>query len=266
MDWPEYQRHSDAPHRFTRWHLMQLLGLLEQGLAADAAKGPAPEALASYLGDAQPLQAALRVALASSPLPRPPDFRGGSALDMLALDFSTWLIRDAQALLRWASEQQVRTPDTERRGLGGFAEAWADYALTVSTTTAGQTTMSTPTERVQALIDGFNRNDIDAVLACFAEDAIYHNMPMEPLQGLDAIRAALAAFMDSASEIDWQVRASAEAGNKVLNERLDRFLIGGQWLELPVMGTFEVASDRITHWRDYFDLADFQQQMAKIAG
>jgi limonene-1,2-epoxide hydrolase len=266
VDWPEYQRRSDAPHRFTRWHLTQLLELLEQGLTADAAQRPGSEALTSYLGDAQPLQAALRAALASPPLPQPRDFRGGPALDMLALDFGPRLIGDAQALLRWASEQAVRTPDTAPRGLGGFAEAWADYARTLSSTTAGPATMSTPTERVQALIDGFNRNDIDAVLACFAEDAIYHNMPMEPLQGLAAIRAGLAAFMDSASEIDWQVRSSAEVGNKVLNERLDRFLIGGQWLELPVMGTFEVANDRITHWRDYFDLADFQQQMAQIAG
>ena len=126
--------------------------------------------------------------------------------------------------------------------------------------------MSDPTARVQALIDAWNANDLEGVLACFAPDAIYHNIPMEPLQGHDAIRAGLQAFMAGASEIDWQVLSSASAGNKVLNERLDRFLINGTWLEMPVMGTFEVENDRITHWRDYFDLVTFQQQMAAIAG
>lgn len=265
MDWPEYQRLSDAPHRFTRWHLSQLLALLDRGLADDSVAGPTTAGpLARYLKDPQPLQRALRAALATAPLPQPDGFRGGAGLDMLALAFSPRLIGDAQALLRWAGEQQVRTAATERRGLGGFAEAWADYARAVSITSEGPFPMSTPSERVQALIDGFNGNDIDAVLACFATDAIYHNIPMEPLQGHDAIRAGLAAFMGSASAIDWQVRSSAELGNKVLNERLDRFLIGGQWLEIPVMGTFEVENDRITHWRDYFDLATFQQQMAQI--
>lgn len=126
--------------------------------------------------------------------------------------------------------------------------------------------MSDPTARVQALIDAWNANDLEGVLACFAPDAIYHNMPMEPLQGTEAIRAGLQAFMAGASEIDWQVISSASAGNRVLNERLDRFHINGTWLEMPVMGTFEVENDLITHWRDYFDLATFQQQMAAIAG
>lgn len=126
--------------------------------------------------------------------------------------------------------------------------------------------MSDPTARVQALIDAWNANDLEGVLACFAPDAIYHNMPMEPLQGTEAIRAGLQAFMAGASEIDWQVISSASAGNRVLNERLDRFYINGTWLEMPVMGTFEVENDLITHWRDYFDLATFQQQMAAIAG
>ena len=49
-----------------------------------------------------------------------------------------------------------------------------------------------------------------------------------------------------------------------MTERVDKFRINGQWLELPVMGTFEIRNGKIAKWRDYFDLEQFQGQMAKI--
>ncbi|MEM9879804.1 MAG: limonene-1,2-epoxide hydrolase family protein, partial [Pseudomonadota bacterium] len=54
----------------------------------------------------------------------------------------------------------------------------------------------------------------------------------------------------------------AENGNVVMTERIDRFaLASGAHIELPVMGIFEVEGDKITAWRDYFDLAQFSAQM-----
>jgi limonene-1,2-epoxide hydrolase len=50
-----------------------------------------------------------------------------------------------------------------------------------------------------------------------------------------------------------------------MTERTDRFLINGQELALPVMGAFEIKDGKIAKWRDYFDLAQFQTQMAKIS-
>jgi len=52
----------------------------------------------------------------------------------------------------------------------------------------------------------------------------------------------------------------------VLNERLDRFKLAKGWLELPVMGAFEVVDGKIACWRDYFDMADFQRQLAAHQG
>jgi limonene-1,2-epoxide hydrolase len=46
-----------------------------------------------------------------------------------------------------------------------------------------------------------------------------------------------------------------------MNERLDRFEMGGRWVEIAVAGVWEVAGGRITLWRDYFDLAMFTRQM-----
>ena len=126
----------------------------------------------------------------------------------------------------------------------------------------------TDAERIVAsFIEAWNARDLEGILAHFAPDAVYHNIPMEPLTGIAAIREGLEGFVGMATNIDWQVHASADAGDgRVLNERLDRFEIGGRWLEIPVMGIFEILDGRIIAWRDYFDLAQFQKQLAEIGG
>jgi limonene-1,2-epoxide hydrolase len=120
---------------------------------------------------------------------------------------------------------------------------------------------------VADFIDAFNAIDVDRVMAHFDEGAVYHNMPMAAVSGTEAIRGVIEGFTGLATEIDWQVlHAASPAPGVVLNERVDRFLIQGQWLELPVMGTFELAGGRITAWRDYFDLPTFQKRLAEIQG
>lgn len=123
--------------------------------------------------------------------------------------------------------------------------------------------MSSNAALVRDLIDAFNANDVDRVLGFFAADAVYHNIPVQPVTGTAAIRAVLVGFMGMASEIDWVLRHLAETQDGVvLTERLDRFLVRGRWIELPVMGAFEVRDGRITAWRDYFDMKQFQDQLA----
>jgi limonene-1,2-epoxide hydrolase len=46
-----------------------------------------------------------------------------------------------------------------------------------------------------------------------------------------------------------------------MNERTDRFLLKGEWVDLPVAGVFEVRDGRITLWRDYFDLPTIMNKM-----
>ena len=60
------------------------------------------------------------------------------------------------------------------------------------------------------------------------------------------------------------VHASAEnaVAGLIMNERTDRFRIGGKWVEIRVMGVFELRDGKIQAWRDYFDMAQFQQSLA----
>ena len=96
----------------------------------------------------------------------------------------------------------------------------------------------------------------------FTEDALYHNMPVAPVTGTEAIRGVLQGFMGMSSEVDWVLHAIAEnADGQVLTERTDRFKVGEGWVELPVMGIFELAGGKISSWKDYFDMQQFQSQL-----
>lgn len=122
---------------------------------------------------------------------------------------------------------------------------------------------TTNQDRVLAFIELWNRRDLDGLLAAMAPDCVYHNIPWAPLVGHAAIREGLSLFVADAAEIDWRVLHIAQgADGLVLTERLDRFLLAGQWLEMPVMGIFQLRDGLITHWRDYFDSAQFQAAMA----
>jgi limonene-1,2-epoxide hydrolase len=116
---------------------------------------------------------------------------------------------------------------------------------------------------VRSFLAACNANDLERILSFFADDALYHNVPVAPVRGVAAIRAVLQGFLSLASEVDWVVHHLAESPDGVvLTERTDRFRVQGRWIELPVMGSFVVRDGRIAEWRDYFDMKQFQDQLA----
>lgn len=118
-----------------------------------------------------------------------------------------------------------------------------------------------PIDVVRRFLDAWNANDLEAVVALLADDVVYHNLPVEPIRGREAVRAYLHG-KGGFDWVDWKLHAIAESGNTVLTERSDDFGIGGVDVSLPVMGAFEVQAGLITAWRDYFDLATYRRQLA----
>jgi limonene-1,2-epoxide hydrolase len=107
----------------------------------------------------------------------------------------------------------------------------------------------------------WSKGDLDAIVEFFAEDAVYHNIPVDPVTGRDAIRATIEGFTGGVESIEFRVLNMAASGSVVLTERIDVFTWPSKSIELPVMGTFEVSGDKITAWRDYFDLNQFMSQL-----
>lgn len=115
---------------------------------------------------------------------------------------------------------------------------------------------------VTAFVAAWNRVDLEAVCAMLAEDVFYHNIPMDPIIGKQAATAFFTNF-PTFEACDWQVHQQVAAGNIVMNERTDRFCFNGVWIGFPVSGVFEIRDGKIAAWRDYFDLAMFEREMAK---
>jgi limonene-1,2-epoxide hydrolase len=116
-------------------------------------------------------------------------------------------------------------------------------------------------ETVRGFCDAFSRRDPGEILDFFTEDAVYHNMPMPPVQGKAGIKTVLDMFLKPAESVEFIVLKIAEGNDgAVLTERLDKFALGGKNIELPVMGVFELTDGKIAAWRDYFDMAAWTRQ------
>jgi limonene-1,2-epoxide hydrolase len=119
----------------------------------------------------------------------------------------------------------------------------------------------TPVEIVRRFCAVWSNVDPDEIAEFFTDDAVYHNIPMDPLTGRDTIKSFIAGFAGGAEQIDFRVRNIVADGDVVLTERVDVFVMPNGKVELPVMGTFEVRDGKIAAWRDYFDMKQFMDQM-----
>lgn len=120
---------------------------------------------------------------------------------------------------------------------------------------------SDPLTLVTTFCAAWARLNVDEIVGYFADDAVYHNIPLDPVTGRDDIRTFIEGFTGGVDSVDFEVRHAVADGNLVMTERVDHFHTGDKVISLPVMGTFEVEGGAITAWRDYFDLNQFMTQM-----
>ena len=124
--------------------------------------------------------------------------------------------------------------------------------------------MATDAEKVVTeFCNAWPRKNIDELLGFFTDDAVYHNIPLEPAKGKAAIKAVINTLvLPGVKSLHFNVLHSAGNGNVVFNERVDVFdLDNGKTISLPVAGVFEVTGSKISAWRDYFDVATYTKQM-----
>lgn len=125
---------------------------------------------------------------------------------------------------------------------------------------------ATPIEIVQAFLMHLNSGRIDQGMDMLAQDVFYHNVPLEPMYGREAVRAFAREFgMGSRLRVDWRTVSIAANGATVLTERVDEFIAAdGRKISIPLMGSFVVRNGAIAEWRDYFDLRELERQMATL--
>jgi limonene-1,2-epoxide hydrolase len=176
----------------------------------------------------------------------------------------------------------------EKRQILGRRERWAPEHLNVAVGGAGivsaaglalmgaqwsdtkidhrRSQMESPIEVVRRFCAAWSDNIGAAELAAFfTDDAVYHNIPLAPVTGREAIANNIASFIRPGApgieSIQFRVINIAANGPVVMTERVDVFKLPDKSFELPVMGTFEVSDGKISAWRDYFDMNQFTRRM-----
>jgi limonene-1,2-epoxide hydrolase len=119
-----------------------------------------------------------------------------------------------------------------------------------------------PLEVVTQFCAAWSKLDIDEITGYFREDAVYHNIPVDPVVGRDNIREMIVGFTAGWDRVEFEVRRAVADGDVVLTERVDHFISPERRVSLPVMGTFELDGGLIKAWRDYFDLNQFMSQLS----
>ena len=121
--------------------------------------------------------------------------------------------------------------------------------------------MPEPIDVVQSFCDQWAKGDLDALIEYFTDDAVYHNIPVAPVTGKEAIHQTIAGFTTGVKQVSFRVLQIAATDDVVLTERVDVFDFGTKTIELPVSGTFELRDGKIAAWRDYFDMNMFVSQL-----
>ena len=122
--------------------------------------------------------------------------------------------------------------------------------------------MSDAIDLIRQFCDEFAKgSSVDEIVAYFTDDAVYHNIPVEPAVGPEAIRVVFSMFTTGVERMEFKIRNIVGEGDVVLTERVDVFVLPNVTIELPVMGTFEVRDGKIAKWRDYFDLNQYMSQL-----
>ena len=119
---------------------------------------------------------------------------------------------------------------------------------------------NTPDEIIRSFCDKW-ANETQEIISYFDKNAIYHNIPMTPANGLDEIRSFIEGFFQQLNPLTLRYSIKA-SGDTVMNERIDTLVIGDVTTKLPVAGIFKVHGGKITEWRDYFDMGQFTAGMA----
>nr|4R9L_A Chain A, Limonene-1,2-epoxide hydrolase [Rhodococcus erythropolis]4R9L_B Chain B, Limonene-1,2-epoxide hydrolase [Rhodococcus erythropolis]4R9L_C Chain C, Limonene-1,2-epoxide hydrolase [Rhodococcus erythropolis] len=121
---------------------------------------------------------------------------------------------------------------------------------------------STPDEKiVLEFMDALTSNDAAKLIEYFAEDTMYQNMPLPPAYGRDAVEQTLAGLFKVMSIDAVCVFHICSCKGLVFTERVDvlRALPTGKSYNLSILGVFQLTDGKITGWRDYFDLREFEE-------
>ena len=132
----------------------------------------------------------------------------------------------------------------------------ANTALAVS---GDEQILSRNEQLTRGFFAAWERADADAIVAAFAEDGIYHNVPYKPISGSEKIHRAITGILKIGENMTFDISKMVVAGDTVVTERVDGWTHEGERKGLPVLGILEFNdAGKISSLREYFDVKAFE--------
>jgi limonene-1,2-epoxide hydrolase len=120
-----------------------------------------------------------------------------------------------------------------------------------------------PETTVRSLLrtmENLSEDSLVQLLSYFTEDAVWHNVPVEPAVGRAAIEAVFRLLAPVSEGLTIEIKNIVAQGSTVVVERVDTHVGDGKKIVIPVCGVFEIRDGLISAWRDYFDMRTWRKQ------
>lgn len=114
---------------------------------------------------------------------------------------------------------------------------------------------------VMSMVDAWNTEDWDRVVALFTEDGVLHSMMVEPIKGREALSARISHIGEGIDSITLNIKHIGVIDDVVFIERVDEFVYKGHAGSVPVVGALEVEGGHIKEWREYYDRQELLEAM-----
>jgi steroid delta-isomerase-like uncharacterized protein len=113
---------------------------------------------------------------------------------------------------------------------------------------------------VRGFETAFNRQDVDALLACFTERATYRDNFYGEHAGKDSLRSMFQRMFREGHDYHWSMDAVVESPATATAEWTFAYVVSeavprsaGRKIRFNGMSVFELEAGRIARYREYFD-------------
>tara|TARA_B100000795_G_scaffold19361_1_gene12842 strand:+ start:6801 stop:7178 length:378 start_codon:yes stop_codon:yes gene_type:complete len=110
---------------------------------------------------------------------------------------------------------------------------------------------------VDALRDASLSKNHQTFLSYLTDDIeYYYHMSARPLIGKEWVQKFLSKYDLIAKDVVWRIDRHAETGDALLVEGYEEYtdMRTGDRVAHPYMGVFEFNGDKVSKWRDYFEM------------
>ena len=108
----------------------------------------------------------------------------------------------------------------------------------------------------------WSNGDIAGSMALCTDDIVWDNVPMKPIEGKAAIEAFLTKFAKGMSDVHYDIHGFMQDDDRLMLEGVENYTKKGRKVSVPYMASFDFRDGQICAWRDYFDLATVERQLA----